>query len=574
MTEEQRGHAQKYTEPLRAKFGSAILEETWETPSQATVTVDLGHLPDVVEDLYYNYGGWLSSVAGVDERRLNGNFALNYILSMEGNEDPKDNMWLTVRALVPPHQPEFPSVTPRVPAATWYERDARDLLGIHPVGHPDPRRLTLSDDWPDNFHPLRKDMDYRCRPEPVTEEDNFTFIDAPGEGLMEVPLGPLHVTSDEPGHFRLFVDGETIVDADYRLFYNHRGIEKIAENRLDYDQVHFIAERICGICGYAHSIAYTETIENAIGLEVPERAKYIRTLYLEVERLHSHLLNIGLACHFIGFDTGFMHLFRVREKSMEMAEILTGARKTYGMNLIGGVRKDVLKEEREQTLKLLAEIKTEYDNLVAILLDTPQLFHRTQGVGILEKKVARDHSPVGPTVRGSGFARDTRRDHPYCSYDKVPFKVITHEGMDVLGRTLVRALEVYEVMAIIEHCLKEMPEGPILVEGFEYKPYRHAVSAVEAPRGEDIHFLITDTNQKVYRWRPRASTFNNWPPLRYMLRGNVFSNAPLIVASLDPCYSCTERVTVVDIRKQKSKVIPYKELERYCIEQKDSPLKS
>lgn len=564
----------KYVEALRAKFGAAILEEAWQTPDQVTLTVDLNSLPEVVEEAYYRQGGWLSSVVGNDERSLNGHFAVYYVLSIEEERDPRKNIWLTVKALVPPDKPEFPSVTPRVPAAIWYERDVRDLFGIHPVGHPDPRRLALPDDWPDNFHPLRKDVDYRCRPEPTTEEETFDFIEVEGEGLVEIPLGPLHVTSDEPGHFRLFVDGETVVDADYRLFYCHRGLEKLAENRLDYDQIHFLAERICGICGYHHSIAYAMAVENAIGLEVPPRAQYIRTILLETERLHSHILNLGLACHFIGFDTGFMQLFRVREKSMEMAEILTGARKTYGMNLIGGVRKDILKDERDRVLALMAGVRKEVDEMIDILVNTPNLFHRTQGVGILDRKVARDLSPVGPTVRGSGYRRDTRADHPYCAYDRVPWKLITQEGNDVLARTLVRALEIYEIFSILENCLREMPDGPILVEGFTYKPHRWAVGCVEAPRGEDIHWLMTDNNQKVYRWRPRASSYNNWPPIRYMLRGNVISNAPLIVASIDPCYSCTERVTVIDVRKKKAKTIPYQELERYCREQKDSPLKS
>ncbi len=565
----------KYVDALRAKFGAAILEEAWQTPDQVTLTVDLNSLPEVVEEAYYRQGGWLSSVVGNDERSLNGHFAVYYVLSIEEERDPQKNIWLTVKALVPPDKPEFPSVTPRVPAAIWYERDVRDLFGIHPVGHPDPRRLALPDDWPENFHPLRKDaMDYRYRPEPTTEEETFEFIEVEGEGLVEIPLGPLHVTSDEPGHFRLFVDGETVVDADYRLFYCHRGLEKLAENRLDYDQIHFLAERICGICGYHHSIAYTMAVENAIGLEVPPRAQYIRTILLETERLHSHILNLGLACHFIGFDTGFMQLFRVREKSMEMAEILTGARKTYGMNLIGGVRKDILKDERDRVLALMAEVRKEVDEMIDILVNTPNLFHRTQGVGILDRKVARDLSPVGPTVRGSGYRRDTRADHPYCAYDRVPWKLITQEGNDVLARTLVRALEIYEIFSILENCLSEMPDGPILVEGFAYKPHRWAVGCVEAPRGEDIHWLMTDNNQKVYRWRPRASSYNNWPPIRYMLRGNVISNAPLIVASIDPCYSCTERVTVIDVRKKKAKTIPYQELERYCREQKDSPLKS
>ena len=578
LVEKKPKTGQKYIDILHAQFGAAILDESWQAPDQVTVTVDLNFLPQIVETLYYQHGGWLSTVAGSDERPLNGHFALYYALSVEGSDKDLaangEKAFVVVRALIPPHKPEFPSVTPRVPAAIWYEREVRDMFGLKPVDLPDERRLVLPDDWPDELFPLRKDaMDYRFRPTPTTDKETYEFIDLEGEGIVQVPLGPLHMTSDEPGHFRLYMDGETIVDADYRLFYIHRGMEKLAESRLNYDQVTFLTDRICGICGYAHNVAYCTSIERALEIEVPERAQYIRTILLEVERLHSHLLNLGLACHFVGFDTGFMQFFRVREKAMKMAELLTGTRKTYGMNLIGGVRRDILKDERAKILKWLAEIRTEVKELVSILLDTPNIVHRTQGIGMLEKKVARDHSPVGPTLRGSDFRRDTRKIHPYCAYDRIPWNIISETGCDVLSRTLVRAQEFFESVAIVENCLEMMPEGPVLVEGFTYKPYRFALGYVEAPRGEDVHWSMLGDNQKLYRWKCRASTYNNWPSLRYMLRGNTFSDAPLIIASIDPCYSCTERVTVVDIRKKKVTLVPYKEMERYCQERKDSPLK-
>lgn len=240
------------------------------------------------------------------------------------------------------------------PAAVWGEREVRDMYGLVPVGLPDERRLVLPDDWPDELYPLRKDsMDYRQRPAPTTDAETYEFINELGSKKNNVvPIGPLHVTSDEPGHFRLFVDGENIIDADYRLFYVHRGMEKLAETRMGYNEVTFLSDRVCGICGFAHSTAYTTSVENAMGIVVPERAQMIRAILLEVERLHSHLLNLGLACHFTGFDSGFMQFFRVRETSMKMAEILTGARKTYGLNLIGGIRRDLLKEDMIQTRQL------------------------------------------------------------------------------------------------------------------------------------------------------------------------------------------------------------------------------
>ena len=454
------------------------------------------------------------------------------------------------------------------------EREIRDMYGLIPVGQPDQRRLVLPDDWPEDMHPLRKDaMDYRLRPEPTTDTETYPFINEGNSDARVIPVGPLHITSDEPGHFRLFVDGEQIVDADYRLFYVHRGMEKLAETRMGYNEVTFLSDRVCGICGFAHSVAYTNSVENALGIEVPQRAHTIRSILLEVERLHSHLLNLGLSCHFVGFDTGFMQFFRVREKSMTMAELLTGSRKTYGLNLIGGVRRDILKEQRLQTLKLVREMRADVSELVEMLLATPNMEQRTQGIGILDRQIARDYSPVGPLIRGSGFARDLRFDHPYADYGNIPKTLFTFTGGDVFSRVMVRVKETFDSLAMLEFALDNMQDTPLLTEGFSYKPHAFALGFVEAPRGEDVHWSMLGDNQKLFRWRCRAATYANWPVLRYMLRGNTVSDAPLIIGSLDPCYSCTDRVTLVDVRKRQSKTVPYKEIERYGIDRNRSPLK-
>ncbi len=559
-----------YVAALRQKVPNSVLDESWQAPDQVTVTVTREALPEAVETLYYGHDGWLSVVVGSDERKLNGSFAIHYVLSMEGAE----KNFTVVRALVPPDSMEFPSVSPKVPAAVWGEREVRDMFGMRPVGLTDTRRLVLPDDWPDDLHPLRKDaMDYRLRPEIATECETYTFDNAAKTETTEIPLGPLHVTSDEPGHFRLFVDGEDIIDADYRLFYVHRGMEKLAETRMGYDDVTFLADRICGICGFTHSVAYASSVESALGIQVPPRAAIIRTMLLEVERLHSHLLHLGLACHFVGFDAGFMHLFRVREKSMELAELLTGSRKTYALNLIGGVRRDILAEQDTRTRQIIGELRTEVTRLLDILLSTGNIRERLAGIGVLDRKVARDHSPVGPTVRGSGYHRDIRVDHPYAAYAEVPMVLRVQDGCDVLSRVMVRAQEFFDSIAMIEYCLDNAPEGPVLVEGFTYTPYRFALGYTEAPRGEAIHWTMLGDNQKLHRWRCRAPTYNNWPSMRYMLRGNTVSDAPIIIASIDPCYSCTDRMTVVDVRKRRSTVIAYKEMERYGRERTNSPLK-
>ncbi|VTO11956.1 formate hydrogenlyase subunit 5 [Klebsiella variicola] len=273
MSEEKIG--QHYLAALHQAFPGVVLDEAWQTKDQLTITVKVNYLPEVVEFLYYQQGGWLSVLFGNDERKLNGHYASISVLSMEQGT----KCWITRACGSGRQQTGIPVGDARAsPAAVWGEREVRDMYGLVPVGLPDERRLVLPDDWPDELYPLRKDsMDYRQRPAPTTDAETYEFINELGSKKNNVvPIGPLHVTSDEPGHFRLFVDGENIIDADYRLFYVHRGMEKLAETRMGYNEVTFLSDRVCGICGFAHSTAYTTSVENAMGIVVPERAQMIR----------------------------------------------------------------------------------------------------------------------------------------------------------------------------------------------------------------------------------------------------------------------------------------------------------
>ncbi|CZE46644.1 NADH-quinone oxidoreductase subunit C [Campylobacter geochelonis] len=572
----------KFVEILKSKIN--VLDTTRQTDDQVTVLVDRNDLPEAVRVLYYDIGGYLSTMVANDERSLNKHFALYYALSIEGSKMSEadeiaqdEKCFITVKTLIPPADPTYPSVTPVVPACVWYEREAYDMLGLVAEGLPDKRRLVLSDDWPDELFPLRKDaMDYRFRPDSVEHRDEpeYDFLRPDGDTVIDVPLGPLHVTSDEPGHFRLFCDGDTIVDADYRLFYQHRGMEKLAENRMNYDQMAYLAERVCGICGYAHAIACIEAVEKAINLEIPLRAQAIRVICSEIERLHSHLLNLGLACEVTGNYTAFMHIFRIREYSMELAQLVTGGRKTYGNVVVGGLRRDVTGAEIKRSLEILKTIDIQVDEIWEALMEDKRQISRWSGVGILNKQVARDFSTVGPNMRGSGIKRDSRYDHPYDFFNQIEFKVAVEHGGDVLSRLIVRYKELKSSVDIIRQCFELMPDSAIIEDpNFRIKPENYALAYDEAPRGENVHWIMQGSAQKIYRWRCRAATYNNWPSLRYQFRGNSIADAALIVCSLDPCYSCTERVTVVDIKSKKSKILTEKDLKRYCKSLKDSPLK-
>ncbi|OSQ24209.1 hydrogenase-4 component G [Campylobacter concisus] len=563
----------KFVEILKTKV--KILEVTRQADDQITVLVDRNDLPLAVKTLYYDIGGFISTMIPNDERQINGSFALYYALSMEGSKmteaddfAPEDKCFITVKTLIPGSDPTFPSVTPLVPACVWYEREAYDMFGLVAEGLPDKRRLVLSDDWPDGLHPLRKDaMDYRYRPDPVDHRDepDSEFLFPTGDAVVDVPLGPLHITSDEPGHFRLFCDGDEIIDADYRLFYQHRGMEKLAENRMNYDQMGYLAERVCGICGYAHAIACIEAAEKAIKLEIPLRAQAIRVICLEIERLHSHLLNIGLACEVTGNYNAFMHIFRVREYSMELAQLVTGGRKTYGNVVMGGLRRDMTNQEIKKGIEIINKLDVQISEIWDAVMEDKRQIGRWKGVGILDRQIARDFSPVGPNMRGSGFKRDNRYDHPYDFFKQIEFEVAVEHGCDVFSREMVRYKELKSSIHIIRQCFELMPQTPIMIDPVTMiKPENFALGHDEAPRGENVHWIMQGSAQKVYRWRCRAATYNNWPSLRYQFRGNNISDAALIVCSLDPCYSCTERVTLVDVRTKKSKILTEKDLKKFC----------
>jgi Ni,Fe-hydrogenase III large subunit/Ni,Fe-hydrogenase III component G len=482
----------------------------------------------------YDSGAFLKTCGGVDERQINNRFAIYYIF---GFDDKGIDVIMKVSA---PEGESFQSISDVVPAAEWCELEARDLLGLTIAGHENKPRFILPQDWPDGVYPLRKEVPYDYRPPPKLEKFREELPREAG-----LPVGPYHPILHEPEMFELYVEGEKVVDVHYRGFHVHRGIEKLGESpRFTYKNIAFLAERICGICGFVHSCCYVLTLEKAANIETPERAQFIRSIVLEVERIHSHLLWLGIAAHILGYDAGFMHMWRIREPVMVLAELLTGSRKTYGINIVGGVRVDIDEDKRKKALEVLANVRREFKRFVDTLISVPEIVKRASGTGILPKSDARALSVVGPTARGSGLKRDNRKNYPYFAYKYASFKVPVYTEGDNLARTLVRVDEVFESISIVEQLLDKLPKGPTAVESYEIPPFRKATGVVEAPRGEDVHFIITG-HGKPYRWKVRAPTYQNLPALKVMLRGAPLADAFLTIASIDPCFSCTDRAIVI-----------------------------
>lgn len=360
-----------------------------------------------------------------------------------------------------------------------------------------------------------------------------------------VPIGPFHPLQEEPEFFKLYVDGETVVDIDINIGYNHRGIEKLSEGK-SFDQAAFLVERICGICSNAHPLAYSICVEDLLGIEPPERAQYIRTIIAELERIHSHLLWLGLAGHFLGYNTVFMWAWKYREPVLDIFEAVTGNRNHYGMNKPGGVRRDIDEQDIPNILKMVLELKPAIDMFKGAVLDDPVLHARLKGIGILKKEDAVRYAALGPVARASGYDIDVRRDEPYAAYDKIDWKVIVEQDGDVFAKTKVRILELYQCIEIIRQCLKKLPKGPIDVKLKEIPP-GEGIGRIEAPRGECIHYVRSDGSNSPVRHKIRAPSFMSVPTAKISIIGQQIADATIILASADPCYCCTERMTVVDV---------------------------
>lgn len=357
-------------------------------------------------------------------------------------------------------------------------------------------------------------------------------------------VGPFHPLQEEMEFFQLTLDGEKVTDIDVRISYNHRGIEKISET-LQFDQVPFLVSRVCGICSASHPLAYINAVEEIAGITPPERAQYIRVIINELERIHSHLLWVGLAGHFIGYDTVFMWAWKYREPVLDLLEEITGNRNNYGNVRVGGCREDIPNELVPKMLKEMDKVDKKTAMLTNAVLDDPIIHARLKGVGVLTKQAAIDYAVTGPTARGSGVAIDVRRDDPYAAYADLDWNVISQPEGDVFAKAVVRLLEVLEAVKIIKQALKKLPDGPVTIEVKEIPP-GEGCGRAEAPRGETFHYVRSDGGNRPVRHKIRAPSYVNVPSFKASCIGEDIADVTITLAAVDPCYSCTERLAVVD----------------------------
>jgi len=547
--------AREKLDQLKAGLGSVIRRADLPSDRCLFVFVEASALKIVCQHVFRGLDARYVTSIGADDRPFSGSFMVAHNFAFD-----RDHLLCSILAEIPPGDPRVDSISDVVPPANWAERELRDLVGIKLTGHPYPKRLVLPDGWPEDVHPLRKDLPWNFVPADYDAGREFKF-DEPPEGCTVVPFGPFHPTLDEPAHFRLYVDGERVRGCEYRGFMAHRGIEKLAESVLTYNDIPIMAERICGICGCVHNVTYAQAVESAAALQAPPRAEYLRTIHLELERLHSHLLWVGLACHIVGFDTLFMQCFRIREPIMWVAEKITGNRKTYGLCVIGGVRRDLTDELKAELQQVLDRLETEWQTVTGAVLKDRNIQQRTRGVGVADRNLVKEAALIGPVARAAGVDIDCRRDHPYAAYDRVAFDVITAADGDVWSRLVVRAREVFESIKIIRQCLEKMESGPIQLTLKDELPVgRLGLSSVEAPRGECHHFVITGENNRPRRWRVRAPTYQNLQGVPMMIKDQQLADMTITLGSIDPCFSCTDRLETIDLKSGASRVWSPEEL--------------
>lgn len=503
-------------------------------PGEVAAEVAPSDLPPLA-DRIAGLGGRLLSLFGTDERVSRNRFAVHHVWSL-----PSYSTLVRLAAPIEPEDPSFPSIAARHPAANWFEREIADFFGVVPAGHPNPERVALHDDWPQGAWPLRRDFPAETIV-PRVEGGCHPFRPVTGEGVFQIPVGPVHAGIIEPGHFRFGVAGEPVLDLQLRLFYVHKGTEKRFE-RLPWPHTLFLAESISGDTAVGHALAYSHAIERLLEVDVPARARALRVLLLELERVYNHVSDIGALATDVAYVVPASRAQTMREGLVRLCERLFGMRTLRGTVAFGGVRIDVTDPARREILEHLGRFERDFESLVRQLIDSGSFTDRVDGTGILAPQAARDLGIVGMAARASGIDTDLRRDHPHDAYPGLRFAVAVEDGGDVRARLMVRAREVEQSILILRQVLDALPDTNLLTPlPAALPPDVSALGWAEAWRGPCVHWAATDSAGRLARVKVTDPSFLNWPGLVHAVPGNIVPDFPVINKSFNLSYSGTDR---------------------------------
>lgn len=525
---------------LRSGLGESMISGEIRRPNRTLVTLEPGSHCKATEILLqrFNETG-LSTITAIDHGKT---LELNYHFHIPSTA-------VTLRIHIPSSKPEIETVVDILPAANLYEREVFDLFGVKFTGHPSLKRLLLPENWKSDVHPLRKDW----KPDQPKKNRKNRRTEGPlrSEGeVITLPMGPQHPALHEPERFLLKVEGERVVEVELRLGYVHRGIEKLAES-LTFLQNVQLAERICGICNIAHTLCFCRAVETIGDVEIPERAEYLRLIALELNRVQSHLLLLGVGAYELGFESLFMYVWRDREMAMRLMEELTGNRVLSGFNTIGGVRRDMRPEQEKLFRSLIPKLKERTLEYQSIFDNDPTLRARTQEVGTLKNRDVLALSAVGPVARCSGVKFDIRVEEPLSPLDEIPFTPVFYDEGDSWARLKARADEAIMSLDMIDYAVQHLPSGAVRVRVPLRFPEGEALSKVEAPRGELVHFVRSSGTTHPERMKVRSPSLANMLSLCKSLEECSIADVPASVVSMDPCFSCTDRMAFLDTQSSR-----------------------
>ena len=485
--------------------------------------------------LYQGGKAILRTLFAADEREIDGMFKIYSVFSVPGKDE-----FSIIYISLSENDLSFPSITMSIPAAQWYEREIHDMFGLVPEGHPDLRRLVFHDSFPTGSHPLRKDWspkesDLREWGEGMTAKQPYNFMEVEGEGITEIPVGPVHAGIIEPGHFRFSTVGETIFFLEPRLFYTHKGTEKHFETLGFFDGVR-LAERVSGTSSFSHSAAYCMAVERMAGIVLTEKAMAVRTLLLELERLYNHIGDIGNMCAGTGLAVGYAKGAVIKEQLMQLNEKLTGSRYLRGINTIGGVSRDTFLK-RDHIMTVMEAVTKEYKSLMKLLLGTVSHMERIENTGRLARDIALKLGVTGVAARASGINDDMRRAHPHLLYDRLHFEPHTKSKGDVFARMMVRAEETECSISMIQTLFENPYGGALMTDKKDIPPLSSALGYTETPRGPVFYWVKSDANGKPLRVKFRSPSYCNWPAVPFAVHGNIVPDFPLCNKSFNLSYS-------------------------------------
>jgi Ni,Fe-hydrogenase III large subunit/Ni,Fe-hydrogenase III component G len=518
---------------LKEKLGSAILEVSEGTTKEWHVLATKDSILGIAECLIEAFEMRFLFLSGSDTRKENKSFTLHYVFSYA-----RQDQFLVVQTRVDEKDPRFPSLARFLPQANWHEREIQDLLGLVAAGHPDPRRLVLHEDWPQGLFPLKKDFESHQKIPRTAGQ--YVFERVEGEGIFEIPVGPVHAGIIEPGHFRFSVAGEGVLKLEIRHFYTHKGTEKSGEGKSP-EHLLCLAERISGDNSLAHAVACAQALESLGQIEVSPRAQFLRVIFLEMERLHNHMSDIAGISLDVAFSFGASQLMRIKETLLRLNEQLAGTRLLRSVVALGGVRQDISGTKKEHLIEEIKKIKDDFDKTIQILWQVDSLMDRVETTGTIKKEMAEVLGAAGPVARASGIDRDLRRDHPYAAYKDLFFRVPVFIEGDVESRMKVKVQEVYESFKLIYDALHSMPPGPVCGAVKPLAPSQSALGYTESSRGECFHWISTDDRGKIFRWKIQSPSFSNWPLIEYAVLENIVPDFPLINKSMNLSYSGNDR---------------------------------